>query len=300
MKIFNEIRKYEEDFPVWTGEYENMGFLPHWHKEIELIYVKEGSTTVNISGKNFYAKKGDLIIVNSGETHLSPAVNANNTLNFMLIDPSLIKSYRPEASSHLICEETLIKSGLSEDVKNFFCETEIELNEKKSYYKDIMKAKISLLWYSVKRVIPEDNTENPKSKRSRLFSDMQNVLIFLSEHFAEEIPLSIPAEKLGLSECHFSRLFKKMLGISYTGYINMLRIENATRLLRENRESVLDIALSSGFNNIRTFNRVFKSITGSTPTEFLKQNYDFPESAYFKTSPDKINVENDSSVIVKA
>ena len=300
MKIFNEIRKYAEDFPVWTGEYENMGFLPHWHKEIELIYVKEGSTTVNISGKNFYAKKGDLIIVNSGETHLSSAANANNTLNFMLIDPSLIKSYRPEASSHLICEETLIKSGLSEDVKNFFCETEIELNEKKSYYKDIVKAKISLLWYSVKRVIPEDNAENPKSKRSRLFSDMQNVLIFLSEHFAEEIPLSIPAGILGLSECHFSRLFKKMLGTSYTGYINMLRIENAVRLLRENKESVLDIALSSGFNNIRTFNRVFKSITGSTPTEFLKANSDFPEGAYFKTSPDKINVENDSSVILKA
>ncbi len=300
MKIFNEIRKYENDFPVWTGEYENIGFLPHWHKEIELIYVREGITTVNISGKNFHGKKGDLIIVNSGETHLSPATNANNTLNFILIDPSLIKSYLPESSSCLLSAEAIEKEGLSEDLKALFPMVKKELAEKKSFYKNIVKAKISLLWFLLKRAFPEAEEENQKSKRSRMFLEMQNVLIFLSEHFGEEIPLSVPAEMLNLSECHFSRLFKKTIGISYTEYLNMLRVENAVRLLRGSRESVINIALCSGFNNIRTFNRVFKSVTGRTPTEFLKQKSEFPESAYFRTVPDKINVENDSSVVIKA
>ena len=63
--------------------------------------------------------------------------------------------------------------------------------------------------------------------------------------------------------------------------------------------TILDIALSSGFNNIRTFNRTFKSITGYTPMQFsYLTEPEFRDTAYFHTSVDKFFVENDSSVII--
>ena len=43
MKAFHEVRSYDSDFMVWHSNYENIGFLAHWHKEIELIYVRSGS-----------------------------------------------------------------------------------------------------------------------------------------------------------------------------------------------------------------------------------------------------------------
>lgn len=49
----------------------------------------------------------------------------------------------------------------------------------------------------------------------------------------------------------------------------MIRVEHAAAELKASGKRVLDIALSSGFNNIRTFNRVFKEITGYTPSQFL-------------------------------
>ena len=39
MKAFHEVRNYDSDYMVWHSRYENVGFLAHWHKEIEMIYA---------------------------------------------------------------------------------------------------------------------------------------------------------------------------------------------------------------------------------------------------------------------
>lgn len=60
MKAFHEVRSYDSDFMVWHSNYENIGFLAHWHKEIELIYVRSGSCRLSITDMNFTAHAGDL------------------------------------------------------------------------------------------------------------------------------------------------------------------------------------------------------------------------------------------------
>ena len=62
-----------------------------------------------------------------------------------------------------------------------------------------------------------------------------------------------------------------MMGMNYVTYVNMVRIEHAVGMLGTNQYRMIDIALECGFSNIRSFNRVFKEITGSTPTEFSTQ-----------------------------
>ena len=49
MKAFHEVRNYDSDYMVWHSRYENVGFLAHWHKEIELIYVRSGSCLLSIN-----------------------------------------------------------------------------------------------------------------------------------------------------------------------------------------------------------------------------------------------------------
>lgn len=58
------------------------------------------------------------------------------------------------------------------------------------------------------------------------------------------------------------------MGIPYITYLNMIRVEHAAEQMKLTGKKLLEIALNSGFNNIRTFNRVFKQITGYTPSEF--------------------------------
>lgn len=81
----------------------------------------------------------------------------------------------------------------------------------------------------------------------------------------------------------------------------MVRVEHAANELKNTSSKVTDIAIDCGFNNIRTFNRVFKEITGCTPSEFLKlTDPDSYNLTYYKRkSSEQEFVENDSLTVVK-
>ena len=79
---------------------------------------------------------------------------------------------------------------------------------------------------------------------------------------------------MGLSEPYFSRFFRKISGMTFSKYLNTVRLEHAIRMLQEHprRLSVTEIASRCGFETIRHFNRVFRDITGMSPRE-LPANY---------------------------
>lgn len=120
-------------------------------------------------------------------------------------------------------------------------------------------------------LVPASESSSPEApetagnRRSHMLEEMQQLLAYMDTHYGEDITLSFAAEKMNFSESYFSRVFKRLMGINFVTYLNMIRVEHAAAELKASGKRVLDIALSSGFNNIRTFNRVFKEITGYTP-----------------------------------
>ena len=88
------------------------------------------------------------------------------------------------------------------------------------------------------------------------------------------ITFSDAAAFMGLSEPYFSRFFRKISGMTFSRYLNTVRLEHAIRMLQEHprRLSVTEIASLCGFETIRHFNRVFRDITGMSPRE-LPPNY---------------------------
>ena len=71
----------------------------------------------------------------------------------------------------------------------------------------------------------------------------------------------------GVSEAHFARSFKDAFGIPPHRYLLTRRIERAKALLRDTDMPILDIALDTGWNSLGTFGRVFKDVTGESPSE---------------------------------
>ncbi len=76
----------------------------------------------------------------------------------------------------------------------------------------------------------------------------------------------------GKSQEHLTRVMKKYISTTPTGFINTLRLQEAAQLLRSTQEPVLDIILETGFNNISHFNRVFKLKFHTTPRQYRKNN----------------------------
>jgi len=83
----------------------------------------------------------------------------------------------------------------------------------------------------------------------------------------EEWPVPRLASVSGVSEAHFARSFKQAFGLPPHRYLLTRRIERAKALLRDTDLAVTEIAFQTGWNSLGTFGRIFRDITGESPSE---------------------------------
>ncbi len=97
---------------------------------------------------------------------------------------------------------------------------------------------------------------------------MKKAVSYISQHYSEPLTLNIVANQVHLNASYFSTLFKKEMGMSFKEYLNQVRIEESKRLLANSSFSIIDIAVSVGFEDQSYFSKVFKKYTGITPKQF--------------------------------
>ncbi|HEY0386714.1 MAG TPA: helix-turn-helix domain-containing protein [Pyrinomonadaceae bacterium] len=100
---------------------------------------------------------------------------------------------------------------------------------------------------------------------------LRQITDWMSEHAAEEFSLERLAEQAGLSRFHFQRLFKSATSVSPSRYHINLRLNEARRLLRETKMSVVDVALEVGYTNPSHFAQLFRRETGLSPSDYRRQ-----------------------------
>src|SRR5260370_27052139 len=71
----------------------------------------------------------------------------------------------------------------------------------------------------------------------------------------------------GVSDAHFARSFKEAFGVPPHRYLLTRRIERAKALLRDSDAPIIEIAFQTGWNSLGTFGRVFRDVTGESPSE---------------------------------
>ena len=101
---------------------------------------------------------------------------------------------------------------------------------------------------------------------------IERVTGYVAEHHAQEIPLSVVAELVGMSESAFSRFFAKATGNGFSRFLNRVRIARACELLSDTEQPITEICFTVGFNNVANFNRRFRELKSVTPREYRKQS----------------------------
>ena len=91
---------------------------------------------------------------------------------------------------------------------------------------------------------------------------------YIAKNFDKNITLNEVAKEVHLNPSYFSSVFKQSTGSSFTEYLNMVRIEESKRLLGNTDISIIDIAVSTGFESQSYFSKVFKKYTGLTPSQY--------------------------------
>ncbi|TLU74466.1 AraC family transcriptional regulator [Lichenicoccus roseus] len=96
------------------------------------------------------------------------------------------------------------------------------------------------------------------------------------EHIARNLDCTLRegemAELSGYSPSAFSRAFHRQIGLTFTAYVNGMRINRACRLLTTSDRTVTEICFETGFNNVSNFNRQFLSRTAMTPRAYRRHH----------------------------
>ncbi|MDR1024218.1 MAG: helix-turn-helix domain-containing protein [Treponema sp.] len=101
---------------------------------------------------------------------------------------------------------------------------------------------------------------------------LRKVERYLQENYHRKVSLKEVADMSGLSAPYFSTIFKEEMGENFSSYLNQLRVEAASRLLRETSQSLSEIAGACGFEDQSWFSKIFKSYTGLSPGKYRGQN----------------------------
>ncbi len=277
MKAFFENRKNKGESDFVAVEINNISFFAHWHNEIELIYVCEGELGVGFNREYKVIKQGEMAVCEGNEIHYYNSTGQDNKV-YMLIFPSDMLSFKSLgikaeiASSFFGCDTGFDKNCL---IKTKIEDIIAESSNTQAFQKQMINIMLTNLFVSLFRE-QKDYFELCESKirtgNKQLSAEpMQRALTYIEQNYAEEITLETAADESGLSPYYFSRLFKKTTGTNFNVYLNQVRVDSAVKFIESTDENIIDIALKTGFKSIRTFNRVFKSLKGTTPNKIRQK-----------------------------
>jgi AraC-like DNA-binding protein len=97
---------------------------------------------------------------------------------------------------------------------------------------------------------------------------------FICEHSAEELSLTQVAKAVNISPNYLSEKFKQVTGINFVDHVARTRFEKARILLHDTGLRVSEVAFTVGFQSLSQFNRVFKRLAGTSPTQYRVANSD--------------------------
>lgn len=124
------------------------------------------------------------------------------------------------------------------------------------------------------------------SKANAYAAKFDRVFDYIDKHLSEVLPLELLSQVADFSKYHFHRQFSEYAGISVSRYVQLMRLKRASyRLVFNQLERIIDIALDAGFENPESFSRAFKNAFGQTPSEFRRnpawkpwnERYKFPK-----------------------
>jgi AraC-like DNA-binding protein len=269
MKIHHEINDLSMLFrPDFTCNYLEENF--HWHENIEFLYILSDGFKILIDGIQYEPQKGDLIFI--GEYSVHCFICENKCINMSLGQFSVsllldghteLKPIKPHITAEDIAKDPVFERQLMHLIELMKSIGSVTQKEKNLFAKGVF----STFYYALMERFPNDNiSDNFKKERK----DFYRIIEFINENISDDITVLSIAKSLYIDRGKLSRIFSKYSGMSINDYINKLRISKANELL-ENGLSVTEAAFESGFQSVRTFNNVYKSLMGTTPSKYTNK-----------------------------
>ncbi|MEG2380499.1 MAG: AraC family transcriptional regulator [Oscillospiraceae bacterium] len=279
MLVNFEKRYYENEMRIWHREYCDLENIVHWHKEYEIIYVKKGIAKIGVNKETYDAQTGDLIICQSGDMHYIKSIESGTICEVLIFDNEYLNFLVHEPYTLPVC----IKSSEVEqnhlNLSECFYSVLMELKGEKPCANEMIKMHLTNFFVSCIRTVGQKKESvTQQTYKKKLLESYQDLLENIDKNY-KDINFEKSAKFMNFAPPYFSKIFSEIAGMTFTDYLNYVRIEKAVLFIQDTDLKITDIAEKCGFNNIRSFNRIFKKITGSVPTG-IDKDYKFPSDLH--------------------
>ena len=231
---------------------QNCGFPSHLHTSFEFIVILDGEMSVTVNHMQYLLTKGQALLIFPNQLHaLQPGKHSEHLL--CIFSPHLVKAYSA------VFLNSLPKS-------NFFVPDRFYVDRLLSLKNDADPLLIKGILYSL--CAEFNGTAEYVDNKSREDSLLLEIFSFVQANYMRDCSLSALAEHISYHAVYLSRYFKKCTGLTFSEYVNRCRVNEGAYALRNSQKKILDVAYDCGFESLRSFNRNFKAIMGTTPNRY--------------------------------
>lgn len=244
----------------------DLNFPTHLHWTLEIVYVRSGVLNVLIQGRKVVLHQGDTVLLFPYVIHGYRAGKGDSVICICspleFLEVQSVTQYWPQ--------KMVFKAGEMEDVYHQEMDEMARLEDEAQ-----MKFRESLLHLVLMRLLR--HTRLIRRERTPDEEWMKRANEYILENFTQPITLEKLARHVGVNKYTLSKTFSHVMGASLPTYINSFRVEYAKEMLRTTRKSITQVALESGFENVRTFNRSFGRVLGCSPRDYRTSMEKMPE-----------------------
>ena len=234
--------------------YQNCHWKHHFHTNFEMIYVINGKIQVTVGSNTSTMQAGDYCLVLSNQVHAIESFQSS-----LIWIAVFSEQFVPYFSKHI--------KELEGRFSVFRCDPDVDelLKSNLIFSEGSLMMKKACFYAFCDQFMRKVPLEKRKSRNDELIC---KIIDYVSANYKDTISLDSLARELGYEYHYLSRLLNTGYRLNFSTLVNQYRVDCAIDLLTNTDMSITDIAMSSGFHSLRTFNHTFKSITGHTPSGY--------------------------------
>jgi len=248
----------------------------HFHPFYEIYFLLNGEVSYLIENDRYDISEGYFVCI--------PPNTYHNVLRKQRVDRKRVVMYFSEKAMNDFfsaipnlsrCFEKRVI--LTREYKNNIFDSFNLLVEEKDFSKNnpaMIKALLTQILVMMERECISNGKISSFQNNDILSKHILEMSEYINEHYSEDISLNSLSKMFYLNPSYISRSFKMVHGLSFSEYRNMIRLQQAAKLLATTKLSLSEIANECGFKTANGFSSVFKSHTGFSPTAYKKRIID--------------------------
>ncbi len=262
-------------YSIRTGV-ESFQFPVHWHRELELIYVRSGCLQVKVGDTDYAVSSGEVLIVNSQQLHLMGSEGGGvyyhtilfplEFLSFQTMDALEEELMLPLRTGKRLLPARVPRSVLTAENLGLLDQV-LEVNRRKDAFFQL-ETRVLLLMFllEVIRCQPPDRFDAAPGDTMQ-----KELLEYIRLNYRSRLTLEELAERFHLSPKYLSRYFKEHFHLTFSKYLSHLRLTQAKALLETTELPVTEIAMSCGYGSVSFFIREFGRANGAAPLQYRRR-----------------------------